>query len=136
MNRAVSAFLLLACSTLCHAEMVVIVHADNGSTLSQAQIAAIYLGKTKTFPGGPRAQPFVVDYASAGLDEFMTAYLGKSVSQYRALWSRLMFSGEAIAPKALASHKEVVESVAGNKDAIGIVEASAVTPQVKVVGKL
>lgn len=128
--------LMLALSSWARADLVVVVSAANTETLSQAQIAAIYLGKTRSFPGGGRVTALMLDYGSPGLDDFLSAYLGKNLSQYRAIWSRLMFSGEAVAPKVMAGSREVAEAVAENKEAIGIVEAGAVSAKLRVVGKL
>lgn len=135
MKHLLAALLLLA-APWARAEWVVVVNSANTETLSQAQISAIYLGKTKAFPGGSKASALIPDYGSGGLDEFLSGYLGKSTAQYRALWSRLMFSGEAVAPKVMPSSKDIAEAVGEHKDAIGIVEANAVSPKVRVVGKL
>lgn len=136
MKQLIAASLLLALAPWARADLVVVVNAANTESLNQAQISAIYLGKSKSFPGGGRATPLMLDYGSSGLDEFLSAYLGKNTSQYRALWSRLMFSGEAIAPKVMPGSREVADAVAENKDAIGIVDAAAVNAKLRVVGKL
>ena len=51
----------------------------------------------------------------------------------KAAWSRLVFSGKATPPKEMANSADMKKFVAGNPDAIGYIEKSAVDSSVKVV---
>ena len=97
------------------------------------QVAAIFLGKTSTLPSGATAAPADQAEGSAVREQFYTKVTGKSSAQVKAAWSRLVFSGKATPPKELGSSAEVKKFVAGNADAIGYIEKSAVDASVKVV---
>jgi hypothetical protein len=47
-------------------------------------------------------------------DEFLTEYIGKNDTAFRASWRSLVFSGQASMPKSLDSEAAVVEYVAHN----------------------
>lgn len=119
------------------AEMVVITSAKSAvKTLGKADVAALYLGKTTSVPGGGTARLFDLADANPGREKFYQAATGKSASQVKSVWSRLVFSGRAVPPKELASDAAVVKAVAADPDAIGYVDASAVDGSVRAVAKL
>ena len=49
----------------------------------------------------------------------------KSVSQYRAYWKRLLFSGGGSAPRTFRTSAQVIDFVTRQPGAIGVVESSA-----------
>ena len=51
----------------------------------------------------------------------------------KATWARLTFSGKGVPPKELPNSADVKKFVAGNPNAIGYIEKSAVDASVKVV---
>jgi hypothetical protein len=53
--------------------------------------------------------------------------------QVKAIWSKLVFTGKANAPKELPTSGDVVKAVAADPNAIGCVEKSAADPSVKIV---
>ena len=59
--------------------------------------------------------------------------MGKSGSQYKAFWSKLVFTGKGKPPKEMSGDAAVIAAVSANPDAIGYVSASAVTDAVKVI---
>lgn len=119
------------------AGMVVIASAKSSvKSLSKAEVAALYLGKTSSVPGGGNAKLYDLADANPGREKFYQAATGKSASQVKSVWSRLVFSGRALPPKELASDAAVVKAVAADPDAIGYVDASAVDGSVQTVAKL
>jgi ABC-type phosphate transport system substrate-binding protein len=129
----------LACAALAicgiaQAQVAVIVNPKNASaSLTAAQVADIFLGKSNALPGGGTAQPADLPDASPVREQFYTKVTGKNAAQVKAGWSRLVFSGKATPPKELGSAADVKKFVAGNPDAIGYIEKSAVDGSVKVV---
>jgi ABC-type phosphate transport system substrate-binding protein len=103
------------------------------STMTADQVSAIFLGKSATLPTGGTALPADLPDSQPAHDLFYTKVTGKSSAQVKAAWSRLVFSGKATPPKELASSADVKKFVAGNPDAIGYIEKSAVDSSVKVV---
>ena len=65
--------------------------------------------------------------------EFDQKALGRSSSQVKAYWSKLVFTGKGTPPKEVASDSEVLELVASNPNLIGYVSAGAVSAKVKVL---
>jgi ABC-type phosphate transport system substrate-binding protein len=116
------------------AETVVIVNPKNpAASMTAEQVAAIFLGKSNTLPSGATAAMVDQPEGSPAFEEFYTKVTGKSSAQVKAAWSRLTFSGKATPPKPMANSAEVKKFVAGNPDAIGYIEKSAVDASVKAV---
>ncbi|HUK01828.1 MAG TPA: hypothetical protein VLW26_06075, partial [Steroidobacteraceae bacterium] len=58
---------------------------------------------------------------------------GHDLSQVKATWSRLIFTGKAQPPKEMADSAAVKKAVAADPKTIGYIEKSAVDGSVKVV---
>lgn len=131
------ASLLALASSPVLAGTVVIVSAKSATgSLSKSQVSALYLGKTRSLPQGGNATLFDLLGSSATRGAFYQGVTGKSASQVKSVWSRLVFSGRAVPPKELSSDAAVVKAVAGDPNAVGYVDSSAVNGSVKVVFKL
>ena len=115
------------------AEVVVIVHPSNGSALSAKNVQRIFLGKEKKFANGSAASPINQAAGAAARGEFDTSVLGRSSTQVSAYWSKLVFTGKGIPPKEVADDAAMVAAVAADASAIGYVDSSAVTGDVKAV---
>ncbi len=122
----------LALSFMAAANVAVIVHPSNAATLSQDDINKLFTGRAKTFTDGKAAEPVNLAEAVAVRADFDQKALGRSSSQMKAYWSKLVFTGKGTPPKELASEQEVLDAVAKNPAAIGYVSAAAVTGSVKV----
>lgn len=128
--------LTLLIGSLVHAEVAVIVSASNANAaLDQDTISRVFLGKTSNFPDGSQAIPVDQNEGSASREAFNDKVLGKSSSQLKAYWSRLIFTGKGTPPKESGSDAEVKDLVAKNPNLIGYVDASVVDGSVKVVFK-
>ncbi|MBU0913034.1 MAG: phosphate ABC transporter substrate-binding protein [Gammaproteobacteria bacterium] len=122
----------LTLSFMAFANVAVIVHPSNAVTLSQDDINKIFTGRAKSFSDGKAAEPMNLAEAVAVRADFDQKALGRSSSQMKAYWSKLIFTGKGTPPKELASEQEVLDAVAKNPAAIGYVSAGAVTGSVKV----
>ena len=103
------------------------------SSLSQAELARIYLGKKTFWESGSRISPSLLNEKSKLTKLFLEESVRKTVRQYRAYWKRRLFSGQGTAPKTFASSRQVANYVADNPGAIGVVDASFADDRVKVV---
>ena len=130
--------LLILClsSTLAFAEVVVIVNPSNSSQISDDDIKRIFLGKNKKFSNGNSVQAVNLQSGSAIRTDFEKQALGKSGSQVKAYWSKLIFSGKAKPLKELPSDSDVLSLVSSTPNAIAYIDASKVDASVKVVKKL
>ena len=90
-------------------------------SLSKADVAAVFLGK-KGKIGGTKV---VLATLKGGNTHkaFLKAYVGKTPSQYRNYWKKLVFTGKAKAPKSFKSEKALAAFVAKTPGAIGYIAA-------------
>lgn len=115
------------------ADVAVVVHPTNDSTFDEGTIKKIFLGKTKSYTNGRSAILISPSNTDIAVEEFNSKVLGKSNSQVKAYWSKILFTGKGTPPQEMDSNGAVISSVASNPDAIGYVDVSAVTSDVKVV---
>jgi ABC-type phosphate transport system substrate-binding protein len=109
------------------AEIVVIVNPKNPATrMFSEQAGQFFLGKSTLFTP--------VEHTDGPLrNEFYKKVLDKDATQVKAIWSKLVFTGKASAPKEYASSAEVKKAVAADPSAIGYIEKSQVDDTVKVI---
>ncbi len=115
------------------AEVSVIVNPANSNSLDKGQLKRIWLGKMKSYPDG--GSVMILDQANgaATRDEFLSKVIGKSGSQYKAYWSKLLFTGKGKPPKELSSDADIIAEISKSPGAIGYINSSAVTGDVKVI---
>ena len=130
MKQLLSALALLGCATLAQAEVAVIVNAGASAAPSQADVANIFLGKDKSLKG--------VDQAAWNptKEKFYASVANKNESQLKSYWSGLVFTGKGQPLPTVADDAAVVAKVGAEADAIGYVDAAAVSDKVKVLFKL
>ena len=110
------------------AETVVIVNPKNPATrMFSEQASQFFLGKSTMFTPIDQAE------GSHIRNDFYQKVAEKDASQVKAIWSKLVFTGKASAPKELGSSAEVKKAVAADPQAIGYIEKSAVDDTVKVI---
>jgi len=128
-------FAALAFTSLAHADVVVVVSAKSSvAALSKDQVADLYLGKSQELGGGSAALFDLPDGATK--DAFYDKATGRSLSQIKATWSKLLFNGKGLPPKEAANPGELKKAIAGNPNAVGYLDSGAVDGSVKVVLKL
>ena len=130
MKKLLSALALLSCATLAQAEVAVIVNAGASAAPSQSDVANIFLGKDKSLKG--------VDQAAWNptKEKFYAGVANKNESQLKSYWAGLVFTGKGQPLPTVADDAAVVAKVGAEADAIGYVDAAAVTDKVKVLFKL
>ena len=116
------------------ADVVAVVSSTSAvTTLSKAQVTAIFLGNFSRFPDGTQAIPIDQADGSPARDEFYATYAGKSPAQVKSHWAKNIFTGRGQPPKAVPTNVDVRQVIAANPQAIGYIERSAVDSTVKVV---
>src|SRR5690242_5115389 len=106
---AAAAFAAAALAHDARADVVVIVSAKStAQTLTADEVSKIYLGKSTAM------KP--VDNSDSSLirNQFYTKIAGRDQAQVKAIWSKLVFTGKAKAPRELPSNAEVVKAVAND----------------------
>ena len=111
--------------------VVVVATASPLKALARNQVADIFLGKTSRFPSGAQATPIDQTEDSAIRDEFYSTFTGKSASQLKAHWSKIIFTGRGQPPQAVSSSAEVKKRIAENPDTIGYIDAREVDSSVR-----
>lgn len=102
------------------------------NSITAAGAADIFLGKQTTWPDGTKI--VVVDQQDSGLKEaFYNKVVGKTPSQLKAYWAKLVFTGEGIPPKEDPDAKATMEDISSTAGAIGYVNESSVDKSVKVL---
>ena len=116
-------------------DIVVIVNKANDNAIDKDIVAKIYNGHFKNWPSGGSVANLALPDGNAETADFCKNILGKSQEHMKLVWSQMMFSGQALPPKQVASDAEMKKMVNGNVDAIGFIKASSVDDSVKVVIK-
>jgi len=112
-------------------DLVVIVHPDSGvQSLNHDQVVNLFLGRLKRLPSGLIALP-VEDARIRG--HFYKVLVRMELPDINAYWARLLYSGQAQPPRQGSSAQEVLDMVATNKGAIGVLDAAMVDRRVRIV---
>lgn len=124
---------LFACN-VAFADVAVIVSSGSSVTsLNKNDVKRIFLEKKKKFPGGGKIALIDNKAGSATRDTFYQKVVGKDSAQIKSYWSTMIFSGKGTPPTEVSSDADVITKVAKDSNAIGYVDASAVTGDVKTV---
>ncbi|MDR5763289.1 phosphate ABC transporter substrate-binding protein [Caballeronia sp. LZ035] len=122
------------CAPAAMAEVVIVVSAKNGSaTLTESQVADIFLGRAAYYPSGGEAVPLDLPEDSPLRADFYRDCTGKSASQLRAYWSKLIFTGRAQPPREMADAAAIKRYLQLSPSAIAYMDRKDVDPSVKVV---
>jgi hypothetical protein len=124
--RISGAILGLALAAHAVAGDIVVIMAPGAAPLTKEQVANIYLGRNLEF------KPVDLPEESQIHNDFYKRATGRDVSQVKAIWSRLMFTGHA-QPKALADAAAVKKAVAADPKLVGYIDADEVDRTVQVV---
>jgi len=137
MKKLALVFLLATAALLLtvHARAQVIVIANPGvkaADVSKADLRDVFTGAASSLKDGSHVTPILLKQGGAH-EEFLSAYVGKNDTAFRASWRSLVFSGQATMPKSLDSEAAVVDFVAHNAGAIGYIGKATPHDGVKVL---
>jgi ABC-type phosphate transport system substrate-binding protein len=130
--------LLLAASAsvfAVHAQAQAVVIANpsvKASDVSKSDLRDVFTGAASSLKDGSHVTPVLLK-AGAANDEFLSVYVGKNDTAFKASWRSLVFSGQASMPKSLDSEAAMVEYVAHTPGAIGYIGKSTAHEGVKVL---
>jgi ABC-type phosphate transport system substrate-binding protein len=103
------------------------------TTLSRAEASAIFMRRTRSWPGGSEIVPVDQPPDSRIRARFSERVHGKSVAYVTRYWQRLIFSGRGVPPREEPDDEAVVALVEATPGAIGYVERLPPGAPVKVV---
>lgn len=113
----------------------VIVHRENPvSSITRAELSAIYLRRLRSWPGGEEIVPVDQPASSRVRERFSRRIHGKSVAYVTRYWQRVTFSGRGVPPVKVRSSEEVIELVKKKRGAIGYIDRDVTAgDEVKVI---
>ena len=118
--------------TTARADVVIVVSSKSLVTkLNKDQVADIFLGKSRRFPDGTQATPLDQPEASSVRDSFYSTVVGKSPSQLKAYWSKIIFTGRGQPPRTVLNSGQVKKFLVENPLAISYMEADQVDSTVR-----
>jgi ABC-type phosphate transport system substrate-binding protein len=117
----------LTLATPAMAGEVVVVMGAAASPVSKDQLADIYLGRSTAL------KPLDLPESNELRDTFYRKVTDRDASQVKAVWSRLIFTGQGQPPKELADASAVKKAVAADPKLVGYIDKSDVDASVKVV---
>lgn len=137
LTRILTAALLLCVSFGAHAELLVIVNAENSiKSLNQKQVVDLFMGRVTAFPNNRSAQTLDLPSGTPVRATFYKALTGKSEAQVDAYWATLIFAGRMSPPTQYPDDTALINAVAANPSAIAYVPSQPLPPSVKVVMEL
>jgi len=111
-----------------NAEIAVVVHSSSStSSLTNDQVADIFLGKSNLLAPVNQAE------GSNIRNDFFMKVANKDASQVKAIWTKLIFTGKSVPPKEANGSSEVKKLLSDDRRSIGYIDKSAVDSTVKVV---
>jgi ABC-type phosphate transport system substrate-binding protein len=115
-----------------HAQVLIIAHPGvKASEVSKNDVRDIFSGASKNLSGS-NVVPALLKSGNTH-DSFLTQYVGKNDSAFRATWRSMVFAGEAAMPKTLDSEAAMVEHVAHTPGAVGYIAKATAHEGVKVL---
>ena len=120
-------------SFIATADLVVVMpkNADIDS-LSEAEVANIFLARTNRLPNGSKTFPIELKQANFKA-AFYQHISGKTQRQLMSYWTTLVFTGKGRPPKTYTDIKALEQKFNENSNAISYVQASQLTSSMKVV---
>ena len=95
------------------------------TSLSRAELSAVFLKKTSKWPDGTPIVPVEPDHDSSLRLAFCRTVHDKTVAMIDSYWQKQVFSGRSSPPLTKASDAEVIAYVRGARGAVGYVSSGA-----------
>lgn len=115
------------------AGIVIISHPANTNSITAEELQRLYTGKSSSFANGDSVLPLNLSDGNALRASFDEKALGRSSSQIKAYWSKLVFTGKGTPPKEVENEAEMLKLVSSNPNILGYVSSGADTSGVKVL---
>jgi hypothetical protein len=106
---------------------LVVVMGTSAVPITKDQLADIYLGRSSTL------KPLDLQDSNGLRDQFYKRVTDRDAAQVKALWSRIIFTGQGQPPKELPDAAAVKKAVAADPRMVGYIDKSDVDASVKVV---
>lgn len=109
------------------ADIVIVVHPTMQENISMDDISRVFTGRSSVL------EPINLADANPLRSVFDEKALGRSSSQIKAHWSKLVFTGKGTPPKELANDQEVITYITNNEFAVGYIHRDNLSDAVRVI---
>jgi hypothetical protein len=106
---------------------IVVVMGASAAPLSKDQVADVYLGRNNAL------KPLDLPEDNELRNAFYRKATDRDAAQVKAIWSRIIFTGQGQPPKVLADAAAVKKAVAADPKMVGYIDKSDVDASVKIV---
>ena len=133
--KLTAAWVLALFATVASAELVVIVHPDNPvSTITQAQLKQIFLGRMPLFPNS-KIEIVALDLPNShpSFAEFYRKVMKLETAELKRYRAYYLFSGRGKLPREMESATAVVKEVSANPRAIGYIDHSLLSKNIRMI---
>jgi ABC-type phosphate transport system substrate-binding protein len=131
----VVAVLSIATVGMASAQMSIVISKASTHALTKEAARGVFAGGTVTWENGNKIQ--VIDQSDTEVGKtFYADFVGKSPNQVRLQWTKLVLSGQAVAPKKFGDDESVRKAVAADPNAIGFIQSSALDGSVKEIARI
>ncbi len=132
MRTIITALLICFCSAV-YSQTVVVVPTDSMvKSLSDLDVANIFLARTNRYPNGEKSIP--IELKNDILREmFYQNISGKTPKQLTAYWTTLVFTGKGRPPKGYMTNNELMHKFEMDSGAITYLDETQVTNNMRVV---
>lgn len=121
-------------TTFAFANIFVITSAKSPlQALNSEQVSALFLGKISSLPGVDVIQLIDQSEAAPPRAVFYQVVTGKTLTQVKNGWMRLVFSGKGAPPIEVSDDASVISKVAANQNLIGYIDEQKLNADVKVL---
>ena len=125
----------LLCSTVLHADVVIIAHSSGPDSITENEVRDIYLNRSQQLPNGDRATAFELTAGTPIRSEFHNKITSRNDAQLKAFWSQQVFTGRGQPPAEFGTAAAMKASVSTTPGSIGYIDESDVDSSVKVILK-
>jgi ABC-type phosphate transport system substrate-binding protein len=117
-------------TTPIQAQISIVVSATSSHGATESQVADIFVGAQTAWSDGTKI--LVVDQQDTDVGKnFYSEFIRQSLGQVRTQWTRLVLSGQVMAPKKVANGDAVKRALAENPGSIGYIATSTLDDSVK-----
>jgi ABC-type phosphate transport system substrate-binding protein len=127
------ALLLTIISSNASAVSVIVNKTVNVDEISRAELRRIYTMRTVTWPSKQGVVVFVLPSKNAVHQAFCKQQLKIFPYQLDRIWNKLTYSGMGVSPIVISTEQLLIEAVANTPGAIGYVDGSNISPQIKFI---
>ena len=136
LKKVCAVFLVLCCPALSSAGMLVVVAESSPlAEMDRHEVRQLYMDNASRFEGHAVT---VLDMPedSQQRERFYQAATGKSASQLKSYWARMIFTGQGMPPRQVKSARDMIQQIKQNPGAVGYVQEADIQEGLRVLLRL